>query len=324
MHFDVTGGGAAATQLAAKYTLLPKYLRVSPGAGAGGSSKGWRPVLSVGPTKGGLAFHAHGEAWLATVRGAKLWLLFPPSLWPPARSGVVLSSAEAAAAGLLLHPPPGMLHGVVHEDEAILVPTGWHHATVNLEPTLAVGGQQALPMPGADTPTDPLHFTSALLAAQAGTAAYNAGKDAIALALLARAAALEPLNFKMQANLIAALLAMNELEEAVGKSTLVSMLVTSVAPAADASYVLSYLGLKFFEAAIQHGQAVDNGKGGGTGSSDRTATELMLEELRVAAKLFAEAAEVAVHVGGLDPAAAMAQKQVAGLLEKVAAHSSGV
>ena len=38
--------------------------------------------MSVGPTHAGLAFHAHGAAWLATVRGSKLFMLFPPSAWP--------------------------------------------------------------------------------------------------------------------------------------------------------------------------------------------------------------------------------------------------
>jgi hypothetical protein len=43
-----------------------------------------RPALSIGGNGTGLAFHAHGAAWLATLAGTKLWFIVDPMHWPVA------------------------------------------------------------------------------------------------------------------------------------------------------------------------------------------------------------------------------------------------
>jgi len=275
------------------------------GQGDDASPELWRNVLSVGPMHAGLAFHAHGAAWLATVRGSKLFMLFPPSAWPPSRSGIVLGQAADFAADVLASPPAGMRSCIVKANEAIVVPAGWYHATLNLEPTIAVGAQSRLGT-GAGTvadPKDPMQYTTALQASVAGFAAYTQGDDAVAFPLLARATELEPLNFKFAANLISALLAGLRLDAAVTKANHAASLAVSLTSPGDAAYVLSYIAIKFFEAAIEHFRDPSN--------AERT-----IKELRASAGFFEKAAALAT----LDAAANTARASVAGLLAKVESH----
>ena len=71
------------------------------------------------------AFHAHGDAWLTTVHGSKLWFLIPPGIWPPDERRYSLSPIKAIAQRLLHRPPKGMLACIVSSDETVLVPEGW-------------------------------------------------------------------------------------------------------------------------------------------------------------------------------------------------------
>ena len=54
------------------------------------------------------------------------------------------------------------------------------------------------------------------------------------------------------ANLVSALLSALKLEAAVDRANQIASLVVSLAPPDDAAYVLSYIAIKFFEAAIEH------------------------------------------------------------------------
>ena len=86
MLFDVDGG---ALRGVAAWQPFPGGLRSA--VEGGGVPPLWRPTTSIGGVGVGVAAHTHGSAWLTTVRGSKLWLLYPP--------GTVLDRQ------LLLRPP---------------------------------------------------------------------------------------------------------------------------------------------------------------------------------------------------------------------------
>ena len=80
----------------------------------------------------------HHSAWLATIAGAKLWHLAPPSRpkpqnrYCPGRGKIDYDLAAAE----------GVIHCMAHPGEVVVVPDNWWHATCNMLPyTLAVGGQ---------------------------------------------------------------------------------------------------------------------------------------------------------------------------------------
>lgn len=109
-----------------------------------------QPSFSLGGRRGsGSGAHAHGEAWLAQVRGRKAW-------WARAPGAGAAAGAAAAAAAPGVPAAPCSWAGVGDEDavaatgsrcevgprEVFYVPGNWRHATCNLDDfTLAVGGR---------------------------------------------------------------------------------------------------------------------------------------------------------------------------------------
>jgi hypothetical protein len=94
-------------------------------------------VFGVGGRGSGVAFHTHGAAFGETILGAKQWFLSPPQRKPRFNGSVTqLRWALDRAAG-----GPGLAHDnddddavlecVVGEGEAVYVPPGWFHATLN-------------------------------------------------------------------------------------------------------------------------------------------------------------------------------------------------
>eukprot|EP00812_Abedinium_dasypus_P000926 NODE_1109_length_1238_cov_309.480135.p1 GENE.NODE_1109_length_1238_cov_309.480135~~NODE_1109_length_1238_cov_309.480135.p1 ORF type:complete len:329 (-),score=16.83 NODE_1109_length_1238_cov_309.480135:234-1220(-) len=92
-------------------------------------------VASVGPSKQGLPLHSHGAAWLALVRGWKLWFIFPPGEQSvPVGTSVeeLLNQRRGAGNPHYCLQSPG---------EIVVLPHLWHHATFNIGDAVAVGGQ---------------------------------------------------------------------------------------------------------------------------------------------------------------------------------------
>jgi hypothetical protein len=128
--------------------------------------------------------------------------------------------------------------------QALYVPQGWHHATLNLGETVAVGSQVAVHF---DSPNP--KPSTALGASFHGEQAFARGEDEVALAYLTRATEIEPLNFKMAGNLITALLSMQRFDFAVKVATASATTAMQRAPPHDAVYVLSFYALRFLETA---------------------------------------------------------------------------
>ena len=159
---------------------------------------------------------------------------------------------------MLKTPPAGLKVCLARRGEAIWVPDGWAHATLNLGETLGVGAQQVGPVGHAGRGGDsgkekvipePRAIKTALEAAIFGNRAFNSGNDDVALAMLTRATELEPLNFKASTNLVAALLGTQRYPQAVSAAGQASTMALELATPDEAAYVLAGLGLLFYEAA---------------------------------------------------------------------------
>ena len=120
-------------------------------------------LLSVGPNGQGLPRHSHGAAWLAAIVGAKFWVLHPPgSGW----AALPLSAEQwlrrlATGSGPPDSVPERAEWCVQQPGEVLIVPPLWHHSTLNLGDSVAVGAQSnALRW---ETPSQALEMLSAQL-----------------------------------------------------------------------------------------------------------------------------------------------------------------
>ena len=107
------------------------------------SGAAWR-LLSLGPSRAGLPLHAHGETWLGVAHGAKRWFAYAPGDGParettkrlhPLASARSWYRAVYADAG---HRPLTCLQ---RAGDALYLPAGWKHATLNVGETVAAGEQ---------------------------------------------------------------------------------------------------------------------------------------------------------------------------------------
>jgi hypothetical protein len=100
-------------------------------------------IFSLGGVGTGVGFHAHSENWLGQVVGRKAWFVAPPGPnskgadWEKKHGCEWLLGNPSAAA-----QDPRIKSCIVEPGQAIYVPTGWHHATCNMDKfTLSLGGQ---------------------------------------------------------------------------------------------------------------------------------------------------------------------------------------
>ncbi|KAA0163495.1 hypothetical protein FNF31_02889 [Cafeteria roenbergensis] len=111
----------------------------------------------MGPRRSGTCLHIDPlatSAWNALVRGRKRWVLFPPDADVPLVrgkvDGIVRSGEDDEAVDYFaLHLPRilekgggaeamGCIQFVQHPGETLFVPSGWWHAVLNLDDTVAI------------------------------------------------------------------------------------------------------------------------------------------------------------------------------------------
>lgn len=124
-------------------------------------------MLSLGPSRSGLAFHNHGKTWLAIVHGSKRWFVYPVGYGAPPSISKQYNPAVSAETWLntiypLLkdYPKPPIqdnllppfdaskgyrpLECVQHAGDIVFLPSMWTHMTINIGETIGIGGQQSL------------------------------------------------------------------------------------------------------------------------------------------------------------------------------------
>ncbi|KAI9187996.1 hypothetical protein H9P43_002387 [Blastocladiella emersonii ATCC 22665] len=152
---DYPKQGAGGCELAAGYTVPPYFTAdLFSVLGATRPDYSW---LIVGPERSGSSHHKDPNstsAWNAVIRGAKLWLMYPPDLVPPG----VFPSADGANVSTPVSLMDWWLNwfpqtrqlvrgvprdrrpvwAVCREGEIAFVPCGWWHTVINLEPSIAI------------------------------------------------------------------------------------------------------------------------------------------------------------------------------------------
>ncbi|KNC75234.1 hypothetical protein SARC_12239 [Sphaeroforma arctica JP610] len=107
--------------------------------------------IIIGPAGSGSTFHIDPNgtsAWNAVVKGRKKWIMYPPSVPPP---GIFPSEdGSEVAAPVSLNEWFSKFYAeskkegvkpfecIVNEGEMIFVPSGWWHAVVNIEDSIAI------------------------------------------------------------------------------------------------------------------------------------------------------------------------------------------
>ncbi len=105
--------------------------------------------LIVGPKKSASSFHIDPNgtsAWNAVISGAKRWIMFPPGISPP---GVFASNDGADVSQpvslmewyLEFYDDEAMERSIqftAYPGDVVFVPSGWWHAVMNLEDTIAI------------------------------------------------------------------------------------------------------------------------------------------------------------------------------------------
>lgn len=131
-------------------------------------------MLSIGPSRQGLPFHAHGETWLALLFGYKHWFIYPPGKGLRNMNVSYSSSSSSSSSKHVYHHHhplldvwswytrirPRLYEGDDDDDadavqetpplvciqkpgEVMYLPAGWKHMTMNVGEAVGVGGQAA-------------------------------------------------------------------------------------------------------------------------------------------------------------------------------------
>lgn len=89
-------------------------------------------IVGVGHSGTGVPFHRHVENWIATF-GRKHWFLLPPhEPNPPVMSPCAYRKSDLA---------PSTVECEQKSGEILFIPSGWWHATCNLDWVVGIGGQ---------------------------------------------------------------------------------------------------------------------------------------------------------------------------------------
>ena len=90
----------------------------------------------LGPRGSGTQPHWHGSSWNWLVHGRKEWQLWPPAEASYAQQHVALALEQGGRGAADVEMLPDSLKCEQLPGEVLLVPHGWGHATVNLEPSI--------------------------------------------------------------------------------------------------------------------------------------------------------------------------------------------
>jgi len=83
----------------------------------------------------GLTFHRHDENWLECLVGEKMWMFMPPKVKP--------SAAMVKVDEVITNHGKTMIWCTQKAGDVVYIPPNWWHSTMNLSPSVAVGGMGA-------------------------------------------------------------------------------------------------------------------------------------------------------------------------------------
>ena len=103
----------------------------------------------MGPKRSASSFHIDPNgtsAWNAVIRGAKRWIMFPPGISPPgvyaSDDGADVSQPVSLVEWYLEFFDDELMEKSIqftaHRGDVVFVPSGWWHAVINLEDTIAI------------------------------------------------------------------------------------------------------------------------------------------------------------------------------------------
>eukprot|EP00933_Yihiella_yeosuensis_P023722 TRINITY_DN18461_c0_g2_i2.p1 TRINITY_DN18461_c0_g2~~TRINITY_DN18461_c0_g2_i2.p1 ORF type:complete len:453 (+),score=65.65 TRINITY_DN18461_c0_g2_i2:48-1406(+) len=126
---------------------LPDWIPGDPSLNFGG--KATNPIISLAGIRSGIQFHTHGATWLFSLKGRKRWFVYPPGMATSEGRGHALLPGSKWAEYHLPMVRSGRLPYtfIQHPGEAVILPEGWVHLTVNLDEVLAVGMQAGFSEP---------------------------------------------------------------------------------------------------------------------------------------------------------------------------------
>ncbi|KAK3282466.1 hypothetical protein CYMTET_9801 [Cymbomonas tetramitiformis] len=140
---------SSASKLACDYTV-PEYFSEDLFAALGAARPDFRWLI-VGPQRSGSTFHKDPNctsAWNAVIKGAKKWVLFPPSCIPPgvhpSEDGLDVAAPVSLVEWFLNFYDEALERGIqpleciCREGDLLFVPRGWWHMALNLEHSVAV------------------------------------------------------------------------------------------------------------------------------------------------------------------------------------------
>lgn len=111
---------------------IPDWLRMSNA----------KAFLTLGGPRSGTQFHAHGPAFLLLAAGKKRWYLHRPGHFPNASVAALHRAMTVFESKVLPNMKSPPLQCVQSAGDAIFVPDGWSHASINVEATLGVAWQR--------------------------------------------------------------------------------------------------------------------------------------------------------------------------------------
>ena len=101
-----------------------------------------KAFLTLGGRHSGTQFHAHGPAFLLLAKGKKRWYMNKPGHFPNASVATLHQPMTVFESKILPSMTSLPLQCVQSAGDAIFVPDGWSHATINVEETLGVAWQR--------------------------------------------------------------------------------------------------------------------------------------------------------------------------------------
>ena len=105
-------------------------------------------ILGVGAAGSGTTIHRHGESWLNMIEGTKRFIMYPPHHLPPLQYQSEISQRDWIKNVYEQNDTKVQSlrseECVVRRGDALYIPSGWFHSTINCDDTIALALQSTI------------------------------------------------------------------------------------------------------------------------------------------------------------------------------------